>query len=127
MAKVTFDMKALDTFIGKSKEKMEAVAKQAVVEAAARIQARTPVDTGFARAQWFPVINGRQTAETVTLATFTFDGMKLGDTIGIANNASYILKLEYGHSGQAPQGMVRPVAAEWDQIVMVEAQRVAAK
>jgi hypothetical protein len=41
------------------------------------------------------------------------------DKVFLANNAEYILALEYGHSqGQAPQGMVRITLAEaprfWD-------------
>ena len=57
-----------------------------------KIKNRTPVDTGFAKSSWRVEINH--------------------DTPGlfqakIYNGAWYIALLEYGHSKQAPQGMVR--------------------
>ena len=43
--------------------------------------------------------------------------LKLGDTAYLVNNLPYAVPLEYGHSSQAPAGMVRVTIAEFQQIV----------
>ena len=56
-----------------------------------RIIADTPVDTGYTKDHW------------VTTATIN----QLGDTGAFENSAPAAVPLEYGHSEQAPVGMVR--------------------
>ncbi len=83
----------------------------------ARIVLGTPVDTGRARGNWFPTVgtpSGRvdlkaadkSGAAAIGAAQGVVAGVKLGDVIWFTNNLPYILPLENGHSGQAPQGMV---------------------
>lgn len=100
----------------------------------------TPVDTGWARANWWPQINtknappnagvpnprtstqglqGKAKAQaldrngqagasaSMARAASTFAQGKAGDRFTLANGVPYILKLEYGSSKQAPEGMVR--------------------
>lgn len=122
MAKVRFDIRKLKKFAREGTEKLERVARMAVLDAGAKIVELTPVDTGFARAGWFPTVNGQQTGTEI--AEFSFSGMKLGDTIGVANRVEYIWALENGHSKQAALGMVRVTAALWPQIVSDAAKRV---
>jgi len=57
------------------------------IEVFRRVTLRTPVDTGKARAGWYYKAKPDQ---------FT-----------IRNNTNYIVYLEYGHSQQAPAGIVR--------------------
>lgn len=125
MAKVTFDVDALRRFGIKSKRKMVRVMRASVLEAAAQIIERTPVDTGFARAGWYATVNG--VAQGETFASFEFQKAELGDRIGLASNVEYIRPLEYGHSEQAPLGMVRVTAALWPSIVGDIAKREALK
>lgn len=88
---------------------------------------RTPVDTGNARAHWWPtigdtptnpplapdaVVESRGTPDLSALAS-----AKAGDVVTIANNAAYIQRLENGYSQQAPQGMVAVTVAEGPAIV----------
>jgi hypothetical protein len=47
----------------------------------------------------------------------TLNGVKCGPPIYIVNNLPYAIPLEYGHSSQAPQGMVRLAAIEFQQLV----------
>lgn len=47
----------------------------------------------------------------------TLNGVKCGPPIFIVNNLPYAIELEYGHSTQAPAGMARLAAAEFQQIV----------
>ena len=61
------------------------------------VRERTPEDEGNARAQWERTPVGPAA---------------VGTTFVIGNDAPYILKLEYGGSRQAPQGMARVTVAE---------------
>jgi hypothetical protein len=126
VAKVHFDTKRIEAWCAGNKERMERVMREAVAEAGARIIERTPVDTGFARANWFPTLNGQMAAGGggAVVATVSFSGARLGDTLGMVNNTEYIRALEYGHSQQAPQGMVRVTARQWPTIVKETAMRV---
>lgn len=67
------------------------------------IQERTPVDTGFARANWYGGIGAEGTLD----ASGTAAAAKAGAVIVIVNNAPYIGALEDGWSQQAPEGMVK--------------------
>lgn len=71
----------------------DALIENITEELALRIQARTPVDTGNARDGWNIVGKG-----------------------DIVNHVPYIQYLEYGHSNQAPAGMIRVSLAEVPQI-----------
>ncbi len=76
----------------------------------------TPVDTGFARANWIPKIGkvngadfaadvgGAQTQQSAAIAaitTYNFPG-----PLTVGNGVAYILPLVYGSSAQAPTGWV---------------------
>lgn len=77
-----------------------------------RIVARTPVDTGLARANWF-LSEGRPRREATTSVVPEAPPALTGDSvIYLTNNVPYIVPLEYGHSRQAPNGMVRLAIAE---------------
>jgi len=83
----------------------------------------TPVDTGWARANWIPQIGSprtdvagtRQQAEAGLLPSDQASGVaavatgyRLGrGAVHISNNVPYILRLDQGHSKQAPKGFVR--------------------
>lgn len=77
-----------------------------------KITVGTPVDTGRARANWF-VAEGAPRIETTEAVTAAPIPKLTGDTvIFITNSLPYIVPLEYGHSKQAPYGMVRRSIAE---------------
>lgn len=110
-------------------QRADAFCRQLTYNVAERLVEATPVDTGYARASWAIGFNA--------LPQFQFTGdaddnpgsvpppdfgaivlqAKAGDTIFIVNNANYIQRLEYGHSQQAPRGMVRPVMASVGHLV----------
>lgn len=87
-------------------------------------QGGTPVDTGWARANWVPQIGspagglsgtrdavspGAQTAGVATVAT----SYRLsGGAVHISNNVPYIVKLNEGSSKQAPKGFVQDAIAK---------------
>lgn len=79
----------------------------------------TPVDTGRARGNWQVSANTAKYSEidrtsknwSSVVANELQNIGKLGDTVHITNNLPYIERLEYGYSGQAPEGMVRKTLA----------------
>jgi hypothetical protein len=87
---VNFDNVALLKVIEKAAEEL---VRKFSLETLARIQLRTPVDTGRARAGW-----RLENLDTLTTV--------------IVNDVEYIVKLEYGSSQQAPEGMVIITAQE---------------
>lgn len=105
----------VSSWVKKAGDRSDAFCRVFCSELAERVVARTPRDTGFAASQWQPSINGSLIgdANTVTLAATQ---VKAGDTFALTNNVAYIRQLEYGHSQQAPNGMVRVTLAEAPQI-----------
>ncbi|HBO3990163.1 hypothetical protein [Pseudomonas aeruginosa] len=56
-------------------------------------------------------------SKAISAVTAGVQPLKLGDTAYLVNNLPYAVPLEYGHSSQAPAGMVRVTSAEFQQIV----------
>ncbi len=106
----------------------ERVIKKLVLDVVANLQAApkeggTPVDTGWARANWVPnigsprnsVAGSRAAAEKGSLPSDSEQGVaavaigyKLAQgAVYITNNVPYILPLDAGSSKQAPKGFIR--------------------
>jgi len=80
----------------------------------------TPVDTGYARSNWFFGLDrvdnisaeaSKTGSPSINRCASFVSGLKAGGIFFIVNNVPYIMPLEYGHSDQAPEGMAR-VAVE---------------
>lgn len=100
-----------------TREQARMIFQKIALDLDSRIVLGTPVDTGRARGNWFPSLNSPSTAVDLSATdksgavaqgrlSGVIAGAKLGDTIWQTNNLPYILPLENGHSGQAPEGMV---------------------
>lgn len=105
----------------------------------------TPVDTGFARNSWTVGINdpnvarqaaARQDAEDADVEVNSLDEAQLrilgakatnGDVVYLVSNAVYMRALEFGHSQQAPNGMVRLTMANIDRIAADVASEMGAR
>lgn len=93
----------------------------------------TPVDTGEARGGWVISLDTPNTSYTRRLdptgasVAAQIDGV-VGSSFGtmtyLSNMADYIVALEYGKSGQAPQGMVRINIAAFQHIAAQAVSRV---
>jgi hypothetical protein len=122
---------ALKTFEIKANGAADAVVHGAVVEVGERVISRTPIDTGRAKSNWnyglqTPDIHTTQATGTRTLNGIEDLPAKAGGFVHyVTNSLAYINALEDGHSKQAPQGMVKLTALEWDQIVSSQALKVA--
>jgi hypothetical protein len=132
-------------FTAKTKATHDMVFKKIVFEVYSRVAQRTPVDTGRARAGWqvgssitassplgpISKAGGPEVGRGGAVSLGKLPGMHFASalkglsTVGsgagavafIFNNVVYIVPLEYGHSKQAPAGMVRVTVAEFQQIV----------
>lgn len=95
-------------------------------EALSRVKVKSPVDTGHFKANWV-VSLGRQDG---TIIPFPGDlGPRNASALGayasaegypviyVQNNLPYANKLEHGHSGQAPAGMVAITVAELEALM----------
>lgn len=116
----------VDRWIAKAKARTDIAVRAVSLEALTRVTTRTPVDTGFARAQWSVSRNAPKAgsggvdpsgAATIAAGAATIESVRAGDRVYITNNAPYINRLEWGHSQQAPNGMVRLTVRELQQMV----------
>ena len=101
---------------GVAKEKLPTAFKRLIFEAVNGFIAMTPVDTSRARSGWFaylksnglaPAGGGPGAAQGEKEGSFEEKITAHGMEVTIINRVPYIVALEYGHSKQAPNGMVR--------------------
>lgn len=89
-------------------------------KASTEIIKKTPVDTGRAIGAWVATIDaidsyiaeGIRTEDSALAQALIKAKLAVGHNFYLTNNLPYILKLEYGSSKQAPQGMVRLTVAQ---------------
>lgn len=79
---------------------LERLHRDSVTDLDNQVISGTPIDQGRARAGWSAAAPP-----------------KIGKIYKMTNNVEYIIPLEYGHSQQAPQGMVRVAARNWPNTV----------
>jgi hypothetical protein len=118
----------LAQFAEQAKEAVDASLREIVIELGNSLIRMSPVDTGRFRGNWQFSIDAPATGTLTTLdptgaeATARLAGdsilFKAGETAFIVNNLPYAIPLEYGHSDQAPEGMVRITQARFQQIVL---------
>lgn len=113
----------LTNFVAKTKVNGALVVKKLAFDAFAGVLRRSPVDTGRFRGSWRIAVD--QTDLSVApadpkvpapdggaLANAKLGGVKWGQSVMISNNLPYGPALENGHSGQAPQGVLKITFAE---------------
>lgn len=115
----------LDREFEATEDELRTVVRRIAFDGLSRIIDRTPVDTGRARGNWFVRVDGPGTDVTTTEdkdggATIARGSAVIADyknetgfpIISIYNNLPYIIRLEDGHSKQAPTGMVAVTVTE---------------
>lgn len=130
-------------------DKAELVVKKSALQVLDAIEQKSPVgdpDTwaspappgytgGQFRANWNLSISSMDTSTTtdkdpsgeaaIKRAQGRIEGYQLGDKVFITNSLPYAYRLEYeGWSRQAPQGMVRITALEFEQYVAEQAAKI---
>lgn len=122
----------LRAIAAKSEQKFEKVYRGTMQEMGRRIIFRSPVRDGFFKANWLAdyvkdntydlartdigYSEGRLTAKVNQLRT--------NQKLFFVNSMPYAEKLENGNSDQAPSGMVKLTAAEFESIASAEIARV---
>ncbi|NBW08351.1 MAG: hypothetical protein EBR82_10020 [Caulobacteraceae bacterium] len=122
----------MSDWVKRAKQKSERFYRAFCQDLNNEIITTTPIDTGFARNHWFTSINTPvafnlekgQRANPEAQTAQTVANLKVGDKFISGNNVAYILPLEYGHSQQAPNGMVRIAIAKADQIAQATLMRI---
>lgn len=125
MSKFSLD---ISKFVEKATAAPDLVVRKVATDLLTNIVKRTPVDTGRARASWIIGLNrfegptqytatDKNGNRTVLQGMARLSDYKPGDTVYIGSRLPYILPLEFGHSNQAPVGMVRISVAEWQTYV----------
>lgn len=119
--------KSLRAFENKAGTRMKSIVQKIGMEAFKRVIEKSPVDTGRFRANWGVQIgspytgtinstdkSGRLAIASAQALAQMWNGQ---GSIFLCNNVPYSIPLEYGHSKQAPGGMVRTTVAEIGGVV----------
>lgn len=122
----------ISQWVAKAKENADLVLRKIALDVFGRVIQKSPVDTGRFKSNWLCAVGtipaGTTLAIDVTAAITRMEaaalGAKTGDVIYLVNNLPYARALEYGHSKQAPAGMVRLTVAEFNAIVDKAASEV---
>jgi hypothetical protein len=113
----------LRAFVAKAKGNEELVLRKVVLQLEISLVMKSPVDTGRFRANWqigYDQVNASTDAApdptgeaAIARAQAALQGIQVGGIVYLTNSLPYARPLEYGHSKQAPTGMVRETVVEF--------------
>lgn len=125
----------LRRFANLTNQKMETVVKASLVRIGTSIVVRSPVDTGRFRANWLAAYGTPDSTVSMSVdpsgqgtlnrLKMSVQGLTFREYFYFTNSLPYAKELEYGHSAQAPSGMVRVSVAAWENILADEIRKVA--
>jgi hypothetical protein len=114
-------------FVAKANGNVDLVVRKVALDLFSRVIQKSPIDTGRFKGNWQVAIgsipagtlevNDKDGSATIARVTAEVLGLKAGDVITLVNNLAYARALEYGHSKQAPAGMVRLTVTEYGAVV----------
>ncbi len=120
-------LKQIAAFQNSTNAKLDLAVRKIALELFSRVILRSPVDTGRFRGNWQVQVgnipngtldlNDKSGTAAISAATAKTAGVVAGDVIYLANNLPYSIRLEEGHSQQAPTGMVALSVQEFQAIV----------
>lgn len=107
---------------------VDKIMQSLAIEALTRVVLKSPVDTGRFRGNWNVAIGGADYATTETTDKSGVKTISRGHAVAkqinketnnifVTNSLPYARMLEYGHSKQAPGGMVRLTVEELRPII----------
>jgi hypothetical protein len=115
----------LAALVEKTKADVNLVHRKVCLDLHKSLVMKSPVDTGRFRANWQVGVGAINSATdsavdksgeaVVARAEGALQNVKVGGVIFLTNSLPYAQPLEYGHSKQAPGGMVRITVAEYEQ------------
>lgn len=117
----------LAEFAEQAKGAVDASLREIIIELGNSLIRMSPVDTGRFRGNWHLSIDVVENVtfddadpsgqEAIAALVSSVSDFTAGQAAYIINNLPYAIPLEYGHSTQAPKGMVRVTLARFQQIV----------
>lgn len=133
MSNAAFKLKVA-AFAKKVEQNSEQAARIAALALLRSVVLMSPVDTGRFRGNWFAQFDAapqttmevdRGGGMTIERAMTYLKGFKLGmPKIFLLNHLPYSIPLEYGHSQQAPHGMVRLTVVKFRQFMREVADEI---
>lgn len=122
----------LQQFAEQTKAKMDAIFQDVVIEIGESIIRLSPVDTGLFKGNWQMTVDtpasghienfDKEGSETIAKLVASASRLEAGQVAWIVNNLPYAIPLEFGHSQQAPAGVVRVTLARFQEIVAAAVQ-----
>lgn len=119
---------SLAVFAEQTKEAIDDVFREVVIEIGTSVIRLSPVDTGRFKGNWQFTVGApsnhsidtvdKSGHETIAELVAQASNLEAGQVAYIVNNLVYGVPLEYGHSDQAPAGMVQITLARFQQIVL---------
>jgi len=128
-------MASINAFVSKAKANQEQVLRAVFLRIHTRLVMKSPVLTGRFRGNWQIGLDkqpegtldvfDKTGSETIARGALVIEQFKVGmHSVYFTNNLPYAYALEMGHSQQAPGGMVRITAAEFQRFFDAAAQEV---
>lgn len=124
----------IQRFVEKAKGNVDLVVRKISLDIFHRVIIKSPVKSGRFKGNWQVAIgsipagtlelNDKSGAATISRVDAAVLGLKAGEVIYLVNNLAYARRLEYGHSKQAPSGMVRLTLQEFPGVVNKAASEV---
>ena len=109
------------------RERALRIYQDSCIEISRRVIERTPVDTGALRKSWTASKGSIDTSNRGGDFVSVARGLTLGQRYTFGNGQPYARRIEYyGHSPQAPRGMMRVTLAEYESIVAQQVRKHAA-
>lgn len=110
-------------------ERAEQVTRKVALDLQKSMIEMSPVDTGRFRGNWQCGINqangdttSQNNSDAAGRTESVLQGWKPGQKIMLTNSLPYSRKLEYGHSSQAPQGIVRLTVQKYGEYLAAAAR-----
>lgn len=117
----------LQQFADETMERADSIFRDVVMSMAGVIVRLSPVDTGNFKGAWRLSIDGydtsvpetpdKQGGEVLARMLAEVGNLTFGQAAFLQNNLPYAVPLEFGHSAQAPTGIVRIAQAQFQQLV----------
>lgn len=121
----------LERIARKRSEDLEKVARASLARVTNQIIQKTPVDRGILKNSWQSALGSKPSSKfendpdpsgsfAIQWSMQVSYSLNAGDTMYFVNNLPYASAIEYGHSMQAPAGMLRATLTQWQSIVREE-------
>ncbi len=117
---------AIEKFVRIAEGRADETVRRIALGILANVVVASPVDTGRFRGNWQVGLGSRSTdtgsedkggGDTISRGQRALETFKAGGVVYLSNSLPYAMALEYGHSQQAPRGMVRVTFSRLKDIV----------